>query len=88
MFNISKLLESISGGQQKIIAEKTIIAGIIEKNTNLKIDPFNVSFLEGTITIQKLSSLEKSELLIKKTKTLEELQTNLSPKKVSDIRTR
>ena len=86
MLSIGQFFKKIQNKHSKEMFERTIVAGVIQKHTNIPIKPEEISFSSDTIVIKNMSSAARSAIFIKKQIILKDISDQQSIKTFTNIR--
>lgn len=86
MFNISKIIESIAGKHNKVLLQRSLIAEIIKKETNMPAGEFSISFEAGVLSIKTKNQSAKNELYMKRENILAKIQAEIAGVTITDVK--
>lgn len=85
MFNIGSFFQKFKSRELDELRKRSVAAAVIKKITNIDVDIEKMRFEPGRITLS-IGSLERNEVFMKKSLILTELNKELSPLVITEIR--
>lgn len=86
MKNIGQFFSILQNKHAKELFTRSFVSEALLKYAKIEVKPENVTFKGRVLMIQGLSQIEKSEVYIKKTQILAEINPKLGNRQVTDIR--